>query len=410
MFSVLLLGLFLMSQAKQAPVAQMDGSFVDWVAANSSRPAPAPHVVLVEINDNSLGADHPWPWSPLEFALFMRSVLPFGPTVIAVEPVLNWEDSSAKGPVLLKQQQYQKILHDYILQAPKIVLGSQLGFPDDPEMAPPLQQAPVLRNVKGDAKDIPEFTLIDKQPADDLRLSPATGFVNTLPEGGIAHTLPLVFRYHGQIVPSLALQTAILWFKLTPDDVTVQPGAFITLGTAAKVPIDSAGRMRVDFNSPITRFGYDDLLLAVDQQQDKQHPSAISLGTLKGSAVVLARTDRDTRTLTFPNESKGSAGELCARAVSTIQNKEFVRRVPYVFDFILIAVAMVVSCFFHRLRKRTVAFFSLATLICYLFTAMSIYGLALIWLPFALPLGLLLLVNFFSLFTPRAQARASQET
>ena len=403
MVSVLLLGLFLMSQSRQDPIAQIESTYADWVATNTSRAVPQSHVVLVEINDSSLEGDHPWPWSPLEYALFMRSVLQFNPDVVAIEPVLDWEKSQGRDAAMLKQQQTMKILHDYVLQAPKIVLGARLGLPDDPEVLPPMQQVPLLRNIKGDASAIQEFTAIEEQAGEDLRLSATTagqGFTNVPFQGEITRKAPLVFRYRGEVVPSLALQAIILWLKLTPDDVVVEPGVRITLGKKAEVPIDAAGRMNVDFESPLTRFGCDDLLLAVDQQQGKR-AQAIPTEALKGSIVLLARTDKESRTLIFPTEAKSSAGELCARTIATIQGKAFVHRVSPVFDFSVIAVMMVSSCFYHRLRKGTVLLISFIGLLGYLFLSMSVYEVALVWLPIVLPAGLLLLVNFFSLFSPR---------
>jgi len=160
------------------------------------------------------------------------------------------------------------------------------------------------------------------------------------------------------------------------------------------------GRMNVDFKSPLARFGYDDLLLAVDQQKG-EHSSAVATGAIKGSIVLLARTDKGSRTLLFPTEAKSSAGELCARAITTIQDKAFIHRVSHIFDFSLIALMMAFSCFYHRFKKRTVMLISFAGLLGYLFLSMSVYEIALIWLPIVLPVGLLLLINFFSLFSPR---------
>jgi len=400
MVSVLLLGLFLMSVSRTEPVVRhMESTFADWVSTNTSRPAPSPQVVLVEINDSSLDQDHPWPWSPLEYALFMRGALQFKPDVLAIEPALNWDNPQpARGGALLKQQQYLKILHDYVLQAPKIVLGSQLGFPDDPEVVPPLQQVPLLRNIKGDAGYLPEFTAIADQAGEDLRLTAAVGFTNVPSQGEITRKAPLLFRYRGQVVPSLALQAIILWLKLTPDEVVVEPGVKITLGKLA-VPIDSKGMMNVDFTTPLTRFGCDDLLLAVDQQKGTQ--TAIPTAALKGSIALLARTDKESRTLRFPTMAKASAGELCARAIATMQAKGFGHRVTYLFDFAVIAVMMACSCFYHRFGKGTMLLASFAGMLVYLVLSMSVYEIALAWLPIVLPMGLLLLVNFFSLFSAR---------
>ena len=140
MVTVLLLGLFLMAQSRQNPVvAQVDSTFADWVATNTAQPAHASRVALVEINDSSLSGDHPWPWSPLEYALFLRTTLQFGPDLLAIEPSLTWENEPAAGEAASKQRQSRKILHDYVLKTPKLVLGSELGFPEDQDVLPPMQ-------------------------------------------------------------------------------------------------------------------------------------------------------------------------------------------------------------------------------------------------------------------------------
>ena len=184
--------------------------------------------------------------------------------------------------------------------------------------------------------------------------------------------------------------------------MTVEPGACITLKNVVEIPIDITGAMNVDFSSTFTHFGHDDLLLAVDeQQQHDNHAPAISVDALKGSIVILARTDTEARTLLSPSLAGTSYGELCATAIATVQNKAFGRRISYWFDFTVIALMMVFGCFFHRFKKRTFMLLSFVTLLGYLFLSLSVYALMLDRLPFILPAGLLLLVNFFSLFSPR---------
>jgi CHASE2 domain-containing sensor protein len=402
MVTVLLLGLFLMGQSREGTAAAIEAAYGDWVATNTSRVVPPARVALVEINDSSIG-DHPWPWAPTEYTLFLQAVLPFKPDVIAIEPTLDWQGVSIPGESPQKMQQDGKFLHDYILQAPKIVLGSQLGSPDDPDTVPPLQPVPLLRNVKGDLRAIPVFTDIPEQAAQDYRLDSSVGFANLPPDQGkIIRKAPLVFNYRGEIVPSFILQTLIQWFKLTPDDVTVEPGSHIQLGNSLAIPIDLEGRMNIDFSSTFTRFGHDDLLLAVAEQQhgDKSAP-AISTDALKGGIVILARTDRDSRTLLTPSRASESYGELSAAAIATVLNKAFSRRVSPLFDFAVIAAMMALGCFFHRFQKRSFIFLSFVILLGYLFLSMSLYALLLVRLPFILPTGLMLLLNFFSLFFPR---------
>jgi hypothetical protein len=402
MVTVLLLGLLIMSESRSSPsMRSIENTFADWVTTNATRSVPRAHVVLVEINDSTLLTD-PLPWPPISFALFLQSMLQLRPEVVAIEPTLNPDDTPLRGAALLKREQSRKILHDLILQTPKLILGSRLGFPGDPEVVPPTLPVPLLRNIKGDITAIPVFTDIEQQAPEDYRWSAAVGFVN-IPapaRGEITRKVPLVFSYRGEIVPSLALQALIQWFKVTPDEVIVEPGNAITLGKKAGIPVDSAGRMNVDFSSPFTRFGYDDLLLAVELQQQKQTPS-IPLDALKGSIALLACTDKASRTFLLPNRETESSGELCARAIATVQNKGFSRRISRAFDSAVIVVMMALSCFFHHVSTRRFLFFSLLAIPAYLFLGLAVYSVALVWIPFVLPMGLLFVVNLFNYFMPR---------
>ena len=405
MVTVLLLGLFLMRESRRGAAAGIETAYADWIATNTTRTLQPAHVTLVEINDSSLSSEHAWPWSPLEYALFLQAALPLKPDVVAIEPVLDWQGVTFPGESPQKIDQYKASLHDCVLQAPKLVLGSQLGVPDDPETVPPLKPVPLLRNVKGDTSRIKVFTDITAQAAEDYRLSAVVGFTNMPPDDQITRKIPLLFNYRGEIVPSFVLQTLMQWYKVTADSVTVETsegGGDIVLGNVAVIPIDPAGRMNIDFSSTFTRFGHDDLLLAAAEQQhgDKNAP-VISTDAVKGGIVILARTDKDSRTLTTPSRAKESYGELCATAFATVLNNAFSRRVSSLFDFALIALMMALSCFFHRFKKSTFLLLSFVLLLGYLFLSLSVYAISLKWLPFILPTGLMLLVNFFSLFSPR---------
>lgn len=406
MVAVLLLGLFLMRESRVGAGARIETGYGDWLAANAARTVPPARVTLVEIDDHSIASEHAWPWSPLEYALFLRAALPFKPEVTGIEPVLDWKGAPpVGGDSAQKMEQGRSALRDSVLQAPKLVLGAQLGSPDDPETVPPLQPAPLLpgRNITGDTRDIPLFTDITAQAEEDFRLSAATGFTNfPADQGKVVHKAPLLFNYRGEIVPSFILQTLVRWYKLTPDDVKVELGSRIALGKAASIPIDEAGRMNVDFGSAYTRFAEDDLLLAVsEQQRGGTGAPAISTEALKGSIVLLARTDADSRTLIVPSLAKESYGEISAAAIATVLNGVYSRRVSSFFDFGVIAVVMALSCFFHHFGKRAFVLLSFTILLGYLFLGLSVYALCLARLPFILPAGLLLLVNFFSIFIAR---------
>lgn len=401
---VLLAGLLLMRESREMPGARIEEVFINWLAANATRTsAPAP-LTLVEINDSSLRSQHDWPWSPLDFALFLEAALQWQPAVIGIEPVLNWEDRPPSPGEQLKQRQYEKILHERILRAPKIVLGAQLGFPEDPDVIAPLQPVPVLRQIKGSVNAIPEFTVIDQQPREELRLAAALGFANAgILNDGPVHRAPMVFRYRGQVVPSFSLQALMLWMKLTPDDVRVHVGSRIEMGEGISIPIDEAGTLLVDWKAPLPRVGFDDLLLAVEQLQARRNP-VVAPTMVRDKLVLLARTDAGARTLDLPTGRKGSPGELLAAAVATVQNGTFIRRVGLWFDACLIAAAMALSWYVGGRRRRKALAFTAVAIVAYLLVGLAIFSTMLVAVPLVLPVGLAAVVALLRFLSSRRKA------
>jgi CHASE2 domain-containing sensor protein len=397
MLLVLLLGLFLMRESRQSPGNAVDAFFIDWISANTARQTPGAPVSLVEINDSSLEG-HLWPWSPLDFALFLQAVLPFGPAVVSIEHVLQWQKTQAED-WQQKRPQYARILHDLVLRTPKLLLGAELGFPEDPDVIPPVQPVPIIWKVQGNASAIPEFVIVERQPREEYRLSSTLGFINLPRSDSIVRKAPLVFRYRGQVVPALVLQAMMLWLKLTPDDLVVELGSQIWLGNKISIPIDEAGYMRVDFKTPYVRFGFDELLLAIEQMQAAQ-PMVVPKEAISGKVVLLGRTDKVAQTLRLPTGRRGSSSELFAAAIATIQNGTFIRRVPGVFDFGIIVMGMALCPLYIRWRRDSVVIFSIVALVVYVLVALTIFGAWLVWMPMLLPLGLLLFMVLFRLFMP----------
>ncbi len=402
MFLVLLAGLALMHGSRQEPLAAWDNAFADFLAMHSRRSAPPAPVTLVAIDDTSL-AQHPWPWTPMDFALFFQATLPLKPEVFAIDEVLDWSRFGLPDEEQRRLPGYEKMLRDKILSATKVLLGSELGFPEDPTVIPPLQEGPALRNVKGATDGIPEFSLIERQPTENFRLSSTVGFINRPAVHERSNSVPLVLRYRGQVVPAFVLQAVMLWMQLTPDDVTVEPGAHILLGKALRIPIDFAGRMRVDFGSPRAQFSYEELILATDPDAGKS--ALVPLDRMKGGIVLLSRTDTAARTIPLAARRMGSPGELFAAAIATIQNQSFIRRAPLWAQGVVIAVFMLISYRIPRSKKWVAVLAGFFSLVVFVMVAMVVFGQWLVWLPATIPLGAVLVFVLLRIVTPDSAGR-----
>ena len=403
MFLVLLAGLALMHGSRQEPLAAWDNAFADFLAMHSRRGAPPAPVTLVVIDDITLNVQ-PWPWTPMNFAVFFQAALPLKPEVIAIHEVLDWNRFGLPDDQQRKLPQYEKILRDQILSATKVLLGSELGFPEDPTVIPPLQEVPALRNVKGATAGIPEFTLIERQPTENFRLSSTVGFTNLPPVYERHNSVPLVLRYRGQVVPAFVLQAVMLWMKLTPDDVTVEPGSHVLLGKTLRIPIDFAGRMRVDFGSPRGEFSFGDLILASQQAEDGR-PPGLPLERVKGGIILLSRTDAAARTVPLAAQRMGSPGQLFAAAIATIQNQSFIRRAPLWAQGVVIAVFALLSYRIPRWKKWVAVVIGVLSLVVFAMVSMVVFGQWLVWLPATIPLGAVLVFVLLRVVTPDAAGR-----
>src|SRR5438477_9524459 len=92
LFLALLLGLFgwFLAVESRRDLEFIETGFCDWLDANAPRARPPASVTLVEINDESLGAEKRWPWPPLNYLLFLQTAVQHGFGVTAIEPVIEW--------------------------------------------------------------------------------------------------------------------------------------------------------------------------------------------------------------------------------------------------------------------------------------------------------------------------------
>jgi len=90
--------------------------FLRWLIRHSQPAAKTVPITIVEIGEN--------PPPPLEAALLLQGILEFKPTVIAIEPILQWGERS-------KDQ--EQIFFDQAMRVPNLLLGAELTATPDPD-------------------------------------------------------------------------------------------------------------------------------------------------------------------------------------------------------------------------------------------------------------------------------------
>lgn len=306
--------------------------------------------------------------SPLEYALFLQSVLAFEPPVVALEPVLNWKD---------RDKDQQQVFIDQAMRVPKLLLGAHLSTHFDPDE--PVQDLPIFTQVSGSAGELPEFMSVDKQPEEDLRLISAPGFVNLPDDSPHPARAPLLFRYRSQVVPSFALHAVMLWLRISPAEVKIELGSRIILPDGAEIPIRRDGTMTINPNTlgQVRQVSLEDLLLAA-QQRDAGKSTAAHLENLREQIVILRAEEG---ALTPPN--------VFGLTIATIQNHAYVRRVGRWFDVCAMAAALLSAFVLWRRAKAEAVLIATVLAAAYLLIALGTMSQRLVWLPGWMPLGLL---------------------
>jgi hypothetical protein len=260
-----LAGILLWRESQDGWPREVDRAFASWLArevAPPSQPAAVTVVTAFTAADAPSGpgsseAAVKTPFGqPMDYALFLKSILPSDPSVAVIEPILAWKDPAPA---------YLSALEDYARRAPKLILGTALGRTSDPDEDNP--RLPVVGVVRGDVSRVPEFSAVELRPAGELR-DLGTAGVTSLPDPVSAARgwIPMVVRYRGDIVPTLPLLASIYRARTTVREVSVEPGREIRIGDNLRIPIDRTGAALIApaAIAGLRRAGYADLLVGAE--------------------------------------------------------------------------------------------------------------------------------------------------
>jgi len=349
--------------------------FLRWLVRHSQPAAKTVPITIVETGREN-------PPAPLEAALLLQGILEFKPTVIAVEPILQWGE---------RNKDQEQIFIDQAMRVPRLVLGAELTATPDPDE--PVVEITGFPRVTGRRGDLPEFSGIEHQPGEDVRILSTLGFINLPEESADDLHVPLLFQYRGEVIPSFALQAALLWMRLTPDEVMIDIGTAITLPNGTKIPIRSDGTLLVNprMVQRARRITLNELLLAA-QQHESGAATAIRLEDIR-THLVLARMATN-------------APDVFAAAVGAIQTNSFVRRVSWIFDCAIVILAAALSGALRRFSRIDLIIGAIAFSAAYCLIALGIISRFSIWIPAWLPLGAAWISVLFAILLPKPKDSA----
>ncbi len=391
---VLLLGAFFLREPR---LQGSEDYFLRWLLKNSEPRGPIAPVTVVEIGHDSVldpsSKDSTSPRAtessvtPLEFALFLQSILEFKPTVVAFENVLRWRD---------RDKDQEQVFIDQAMRVPRLILGAELTATPDPDAPGPEIQG--FTQVTGKRGELAEFTGIGRQPNEEMRLIATAGFINLPVEIADKIHVPLLFRYRGEVIPSFTLQAILLWQRVTPAEVKIDLGSHILLPNGRKIPIQADGTVTISPNAgkKVHRLTMNELLLA-SQQTDagKKSPEFEAIR----DQIVLAR---------IPSNPL-SPPDVFAATLATIQTDAYIRRISWIFDCVILAVIVGIVLRLRHASRVELILGALAFTAAYCLVALGVVSRWLIWLPGVLPLGALWLFVLILVVLPRRAGATEAE-
>ena len=349
--------------------------FLRWLIRHSQPAAKTVPITIIETGREN-------PPAPLETALLLQGILEFKPTVIAIEPILQWGEGN-------KDQ--EQIFIDQAMRVPKLALGAELTATPDPDE--PVAEIAGFTRVTGRRGDLPAFSGIERQPGEDVRILSTLGSINLPEESADDLHVPLLFQYRGEVIPSFALQAVLLWMRLTPGEVVIDIGTAITLPNGTKIPIRSDGTLLVNprMVQRARRVTLNELLLAA-QQHESGAATAIRLEDIR-THLVLARVATN-------------APDVFAAAIGAIQANSFVRRVSWIFDCAMVILAAALSGALRRFSRVDLIIGAIAFSAGYCLIALGIISRFSIWIPAWLPLGASWISVLFAIVLPKPKDSA----
>jgi hypothetical protein len=375
---------------REPRLQRFDETFLRWLLKNSPARSGIVPLTIVDIGrsepsqkkraDNQDVAGGGTSLSPVEFALFLQAALEFKPNVIGFETILQWPP---------RDTDQEQIFLDQAMHVPKLLLAAELTA--SPDLDAPVVEVPGFQNVTGRRGVLPEFSGISQQPEEDLRLISTLGFTNLPRDVTSDVRVPLLFLYRGEVIPSFALQAAMLWMRITPAEVKIDIGSFIFLPNGMKIPIQEDGTALI---SPYEikrarELNLNELLLAAQQHESKSKRA--KPGENPQDEIILARTAGDQQ----PSQ------DILGATIATILDNSFVRRASRIFDCVFILVVVAVSGMARKFSRIDVILAAFALTAAYCLTTLAILTRWSFWLPGVLPLGTIWLGALFCLFAPR---------
>ncbi|MBI5103226.1 MAG: adenylate/guanylate cyclase domain-containing protein [Nitrospirae bacterium] len=328
------------------------------------KPAISGDIVIVAIDEKSLGEIGRWPWGREVMAGLIDKISSGGPRAIGVDVMFTEpENAAADGKLGSSIKKAGNVVLAYPFRVP---LGNNKGTKEAVDTEDSLWDSAFMevKSVKGIPwqKWAVAADRVTLPLAEISQGAAALGHVSIVPDmDGVTRWENMYIKYGDDCYPPLALQVARLSLGLAQKEMTVYGGAGIKLGPVF-IPTDLSGRVLINYAGREKTFPY---ISAADIIKGQAGP-----GSLKDKIVLLGTTALATYDQKITPLSADMPGvEKNANVVENILTNNFIRPSPGIAE---IAVIIITGIFLGLILPRLGALPSAAVAI----SIISLYILA----------------------------------
>lgn len=193
------------------------------------------------------------------------------------------------------------------------------------------------------------------------------GTLNVTPDrDGVVRRIPLLVRFGGELLPTLALRVVSDYLGVPPERIVVRPGRSITLGDARRpgaaeardlvIPIDEEGNLILDYIGPwdrMTHYDFADVARAADDRFELERWRE----ELSGKIVLVSEISTGSADVgPVPTDPSFPLSGVHATAIHNLLTGRFLRGLASTTALALeLLLAVVVGALALRLRGRTFA-------------------------------------------------------
>ncbi len=312
---VLMTGLIVTFNRSESQIRRWDSAFAAWIEANTPLPYQVqPEVVIIEIDQRAVELAGGWPWQPLDYALFLRAIGSFNPSVVVIDHPPVWTSPSRSDLAPLETWALRTPRLAIAARPTKAHTSSTVAEKSAESDAADSLASPVGRFIGSlSALPVMEDAFVLPSPAIAQAASVAP-LLTWLQDGPAVVSAPLLLARGGHALPTLILESARLHLRALPAEVVAAPGAELVIKDHT-LALAEDGSMPIDLRllNLIPRWTFSDLL--VEAKSGEASPLA---SLIRDRIVVLGRVGTDVETLPTASGRPYPPVELVAASLATL--------------------------------------------------------------------------------------------